>query len=152
MQLNTITASRDDLRAALETYDESLGLTDEGDDSYWSFYRADDYDSDSTFVSAVRALDEWLTEHPTNPHDSVDITLVADVDGSIEGYEFQYAIMVPYNRQGPNPPWLALSATFSEWKTVRGDHDGIEGVIDFLEGVIFRLNASIEGYNYWATA
>ena len=152
MRLNTITASRDDLRAALETYDESLGLTDEGDDSYWSFYRADDYDSDSTFVSAVRALDEWLTENPANPHDNVDITLVADVDGSIEGYEFQYAIMVPYNRQGPNPPWLALSATFSEWKNLRGQQDGIEGAIDFLEAVISRLNASIEGYNYWAAA
>lgn len=160
MHLNALELSRQDLKDALDAQERSEGLTDMANDpdtadSYWNDYRADDYDTDYMFVQAVTALDAWLQDHPQNTmnaftravREHVDITLVADLDSSVGGYEFDYTL----SDRARTAPTLNLGTYYVEWGTARGSQDGIEGVIDFLETALHYINKAIAGYNHWAT-
>lgn len=137
--LKLLPIDRDVLRSVLEN-DESDWPAD------WEFYDHEDSDQDSTFCSAIRRADEWLSQNPVNgDRDSLDITLVADLDGTVEGYEFLYDTRIGEHT-------LSLASRYSEWRGVRGDSDGIEGVIDFLVAAIWRINWAIEEANAWFTA
>jgi hypothetical protein len=146
MILKPIDIPRTSLRNALVEHAEEVGL-----DDLFQSYRCDDYDSDSTYVFAVQALTEWLSnDNHANPFDNVGMTLVADVDGVIDGYEFSYSLWSPPSVR--QMPVLWLGSSFYRWKDIRGEHHGIRGVIDFLENVIAALNTSIAGFNAWSAA
>jgi hypothetical protein len=140
--LKLLDTDRDVLRSVLEDEDSPW-------EANWEFYDHEDADQDSTFSAAIRRLDDWLGAHQVNGGDSIDFTLVADLDGQIEGYEFQYRTRIG-DHVGDHA--LDLNAGFRDWGDVRGDHDGIEGVIDFLLVVLHTINWTISETNGWMTA
>jgi hypothetical protein len=136
--LKLLDTDRDVLRSVLEDEDSPW-------EADWEFYDHEDADQDSTFSAAIRRLDDWLGAHQVNGGDSIDITLVANLDGCIDGYEFSY-------RTKTGEHALDLNAGFRDWGDVRGDHDGIEGVIDFLLVVLHTINWTINEANLWMSA
>lgn len=150
--LDYLAYTRDQLHTALDTY-----LADEygdPDGDLFSTYTADDpTDCDYRFVHAANALTNLLEANPINNPtpgrwigERLDMTLVADVDGSIGGYTYRYRLYWPLDEHPGRSP-LTLGTDYVEWKHARGQQNGVEGIVDFLFGVLGEVNDSIRGYN-----
>jgi hypothetical protein len=78
------------------------------------------------------------------PRESIDLTLVADLDGILEGYEFSYDLWGARR--------LSLASMFYEWRDMRPSQPGYPGLLEMAEDVLRCVNASITDFNEFVEA
>lgn len=118
-------------------------------------------DFDYLLSQVNRVVNDWLREHPVNahlagtrtlpnnlhvvqPYESIDLTFVGDLDGTIAGYEFSYDIWGARR--------LSLASGFSEFRHIRPDAAGIDGAVETAYTVIAHVNQTIRDTNEFVAA
>jgi hypothetical protein len=146
--LKNLSITDDSLRAELEASDEAETFADFDRDDWSNF--------DWALQSVSTVLDEWLREHPHNaaiagdrtipgtemsygPMENLDLCFIATTDGTVEGYIWTYDL------RGQRS--LSLATSYSEYKSMRPESNGIEGCIEMGQYIITLANAAISDAN-----
>jgi len=93
------------------------------------------FDSGNADLAGERSIGDRIIE----PSESIDLTLVANTEGIIEGYEFSYDLWGARR--------LSLASTFWEWRHIRPEVSGEDGLVELAHMVLAIVNNAIRDFN-----
>jgi hypothetical protein len=145
--LNPIVLDEAALRARFEQTDDYDGFSE--------FDPINSGEFDSMLVAIMTAVNEALPvtnadragtrQHPWSnsldpvlPTESIDVCLIADLDGTVAGYMWTYDL---YGARR-----LSLATGFTEWKNMQPEGEGIDACVEIAKIVIGHVNRAIADF------